>query len=159
MAGIDLHAIATTWPEMVDQLVDALAKLRREGYVGVVFGDIHLVDVRAWYERHVTAAGLKHIEPLWGESPADLVREFVGSGGRAVITCVDSSQLDRSWLGRIIDDHFVDEISSVAIDPSGENGEYHSFAFAGPMFREPVAWRPGDVRSDSRFSQLDVVED
>ncbi len=159
VAGIDLQAIATTWPEMVEHLVDALANLRMEGYVGVVFGDIHLADVRAWYERRVMAAGLKHVEPLWGESPADLVQEFVGSGGRAVITCVDSSQLDSSWVGRIIDDHFVDEILSVGVDPSGENGEYHSFAFASPMFREPVAWRPGDVRSDSRFSQLDVVED
>ena len=139
--------------------MDALTNLRREGYVGVVLGDIHLADARAWSERHVMAAGLKHIEPRWGESPADLVREFVGSGGRAVITCVDSSQLDSSWLGRIIDDHFVDEISSVGIDPSAENGDYNSFAFASPMFREPVAWRHGDVRSDSRFSQLDVVED
>ena len=78
---------------------------------------------------------------------------------RPTTILVDSTQLDSSWLGRIIDDHFVDEISSVEIDPSGQNGEYHSFAFAGPMFREPVAWRPGDVRSDLRFSQLDVVED
>ena len=158
-ADIDLHAISTTWPEMADRLTAELAALRLEGFAGVVFGDIHLADVRAWYETRVRASGLEHIEPLWGEDPAKLVREFVESGGRAVITCVDLNRLDSSWLGRIIDERFLDEIGTTGVDPSGENGEFHSFAFQGPAFSHPVGWRPGEMRSEPGFGQLDLLPD
>jgi uncharacterized protein (TIGR00290 family) len=156
-AGIELRAIGTNWPEMAARFSYELAVLCREGFVGVVFGDIHLAEVRAWYENRVRAAGLEHIEPIWGEPPAALVSEFVEAGGRAVITCVDLSRLDASWLGRIIDEGFLDAIGSTGADPCGENGEYHSFAFEGPVFARRVNWRPGDRRSEAGFSQLDVL--
>jgi uncharacterized protein (TIGR00290 family) len=156
-AEIDLHAIATTWPEMEARLTAELTSLRSEGFAGVVFGDIHLADVRDWYETRVKAAGLEHLEPLWGEDPASLVREFVETGGRAVITCVDLSRLDSSWLGRIIDEHFLHEIGATHADPSGENGEFHSFAFQGPAFSHLVSWRSGESRSERGFGQLDVL--
>ncbi len=100
--GIQLVAIGTTWAEMEARLVEELAAIRSEGFAGVVFGDIHLADVRAWYEQRVTAAGLEHVESIWGEAPAKLLGEFVHTGGRAVVTCVDLTRLDGSWLGRII---------------------------------------------------------
>ena len=156
-AGIELQAIGTSWPDMEARLADELAKLRSESFRGVVLGDIHLADVRAWYEDRVTAAGLEHIEPIWGEPPAELVREFVDTGGRAVVTCVDLTRLHPSWLGRTIDERFVDEIAATGVDPCGENGEYHSFSFEGPMFAHAVAWRPGELRCEARFRQLDVV--
>lgn len=84
--------------------------------------------------------------------------EFVATGGRAVVTCVDLTRLQPEWLGRIIDKRFVEEIRSTGIDPCGENGEYHSFAFEGPAFRRPVEWHRGEVRTDTRFSQLDVLQ-
>jgi uncharacterized protein (TIGR00290 family) len=155
--GIELQTIATSWPEMEARLAEELAALRAEGFAGVVLGDIHLADVRAWYEERVNAAGLRHVEPLWAEEPARLVREFVETGGRAVITCVDLARLDSSWLGRLIDDRFVNEIGATGIDPCGENGEYHSFAFQGPAFAQPVGWRPGQMRSEAGFSQLDLL--
>jgi uncharacterized protein (TIGR00290 family) len=156
-AGIELRAVGTSWPAMEGRLCEELATLREEGFKGVVLGDIHLTEVRAWYEERIRAVGLEHEEPLWGESPAQLVREFVDAGGRAVITCVDTSRLDASWLGRNIDEAFLDEIGSTGADPCGENGEYHSFAFRGPVFAREVDWRPGERRSESGFSQLDVV--
>ena len=156
-AGLELHAIGTSWPAMEGRLADELAQLRSEGFAGVVLGDIHLADVRAWYEDRVTAAGLEHVEPIWGEPPANLVREFVESGGRAVVTCVDLTRLDPSWLGRTVDERFVEEIAASGVDPCGENGEYHSFAFQGPVFAHAVGWQPGQVRSEARFSQLDVL--
>ena len=155
--GVELRAIGTAWAEMEGRLQTELARLREEGFAGVIVGDIHLADVRAWYEERVTAAGLEHLEPIWGESPTALVREFVETGGRAVITCVDLSRLDPAWLGRIVDERFPDEIGATGIDPCGENGEYHSFAFQGPMFDHPVGWRLGETRADSRFSQLDIL--
>ena len=155
--GIGLRAIPTTWAEMEAKLRHELASLREEGFTGVVFGDIHLADVRAWYEDRVSAAGLEHVEPIWGEPPELLLGEFVASGGRAVITCVDLAKLDEKWLGRIIDERFAREIGATGADRCGENGEYHSFAFAGPVFKQPLAWIAGDRRLDSGFAQLDVT--
>ena len=155
--GVPLVQRGTTWPRFEPVFLETLDTLAREGIEGVVFGDIHLADVRAWYEDRVRAAGLRHIEPLWGEAPGDLLAEFVASGGRAVITCCESEKLDESWLGRIIDERFVRDIAGVPIDPCGENGEYHSFTFAGPLFRRPVRHVLGERRSDGRFAQLDLL--
>ena len=155
--GIELRSIGTLWPEMEGRLAHELATLHSEGFEGVVLGDIHLADVRAWYEERVVAAGLRHVEPLWAGEPAQLIREFVQTGGRAVITCVDSARLDDSWLGRIVDNTFIEDIGATGADACGENGEYHSFAFQGPMFAQPVPWRPGEKRSESGFSQLDLL--
>lgn len=155
--GVPLVARGTTWAGFETGFRDTLGILSKEGIDGIIFGDIHLGDVRAWYEERVHTAGLRHIEPLWGEEPRDLLAEFVGSGGRAVITCCESEKLDESWLGRIIDEQFVRDIASVRIDPCGENGEYHSFAFAGPLFARPVPHALGERRSNGRFAQLDVL--
>jgi uncharacterized protein (TIGR00290 family) len=156
--GIGLRAIPTTWVEMEANLRRELASLREEGFTGVVLGDIHLADVRAWYEDRVTAAGLEHVEPIWGEPPKHLLDEFVASGGRAVITCVELAKLHEAWLGRIIDERFASEIGATGADPCGENGEYHSFAFAGPVFKKPLPWSAGERRLDSGFAQLDLTD-
>jgi len=155
--GIDLQAIPTSWPDMEVTLSGQLASLRAEGFDGVVFGDIHLADVRAWYETRVTSAGLQHVEPIWGELPQALLDEFVSSGGRAVLTCVELAKLNESWLGRVTDESFASQIGATGADPCGENGEYHSFAFEGPVFNRPVTWRAGERRLDAGFAQLDLT--
>lgn len=157
-AGVPLRQYAATWPGFEAAVRDALAALVADGFAGVVFGDIHLADVRAWYEERVRDAGLAHVEPLWGAPPLALLDEFVSSGGRAVVTCCEEGKLDGSWLGRIIDERFVREIAALPVDPAGENGEYHSFAFAGPLFRETVRWLPGEHRREGGFVQLDLLE-
>ena len=154
--GVRLVQRGTTWPEFEPVFGETLDTLAGEGIEGIVFGDIHLADVRAWYEVRVRAAGLAHVEPLWAEEPRHLLAEFVASGGRAVVTCVESAKLEESWLGRTIDERFVREIASVPIDPCGENGEYHSFAFAGPLFTRAVPHALGERRSNGRFAQLDI---
>jgi len=155
-AGASLVSVPTDWDTFDASLRAALEALVRDGCTGLVFGDIHLADVRAWYEERTHAAGLEHVEPLWGESPAALLAEFVAIGGRAVVTCVETAKLDASWLGRVIDEDFVSDVARTGIDPCGENGEYHSFAFAGPFFAHPLAWHGGERRHDGRFAQLDV---
>jgi uncharacterized protein (TIGR00290 family) len=155
--GVELQSIPTTWPEMDANLNQQLAALRDEGFAGVVFGDIHLADVREWYEKRVRAAGLEHVEPIWGEPPRALLRDLVASSGRAVLTCVELAKLDQSWLGRITDERFAAEIEKTGVDVCGENGEYHSFAFAGPVFEEPLSWAAGEVRLEAGFAQLDVT--
>lgn len=155
--GLELRLVAAPWPEMPRRLEVVLAELAGAGFEGVVLGDIHLADVRAWYEARVRAAGLEHVEPIWGEAPQALLDEFVLSGGRAVVTCVDCSRLAPDWLGRVVDPDFAQEIAASGADPCGENGEYHSFAFAGPAFRRPVRWVAGETHSDGRFLQLDLT--
>jgi len=156
--GIPLRAIATSWPEMEEALRGELSSLRDEGLAGVVLGDIHLADVRAWYEERVTAAGLQHVEPIWGEAPPSLLDEFISSGGRAVITCIELARLDESFLGRVIDETFATDIAATGVDACGENGEFHSFAYAGPVFESPVAWIAGERRQEAGFAQLDLVK-
>lgn len=154
--GVDLRQIGVPWDGYEAAFRAMLADLREEGFAGITFGDIHLADVRAWFEERVRAAGLAHLEPIWGEPPASLLDEFVASGSRAVITCVETPKLDESWLGRVIDETFARDIARLSIDPAGENGEYHSFVFAGPLFRTPLHYRAGSRRSDGRFVQLDL---
>jgi uncharacterized protein (TIGR00290 family) len=156
-AGVRLVSVPTDWETFDGSLRTTYAALVQQGCRGVVFGDIHLADVRAWYEERTRAAGLDHVEPLWGEPPAALLAEFVAIGGRAVLTCIETAKLDPSWLGRVIDERFVRDIATLAVDPCGENGEYHSFAYAGPFFGVDVPWRAGERRDDGRFAQLDLV--
>jgi uncharacterized protein (TIGR00290 family) len=127
-ARLPLVSVPTDWDTFDESLSRAFAALVAEGCRGVVFGDIHLADVRAWYEERTRAAGLEHVEPLWGGDPRALLAEFVRVGGRAVVTCVETARLDASWLGRVIDEEFVRDIAGLDVDPCGENGEYHSFA-------------------------------
>ena len=155
--GVPLVQRGTTWPGFEPAFRETLEALSAKGVEGIVFGDIHLADVRAWYEVRVRATGLAHIEPLWAEAPRALIAEFVASGGRAVVTCCESAKLEDNWLGRTIDERFVADIATVPIDPCGENGEYHSFVFAGPLFARAVPYALGERRSDGRFAQLDVV--
>lgn len=157
--GIELRQFGVAWEGYEDAFRAMLAELRAEGFRGVAFGDIHLADVRAWYEDRVRDSGLEHVEPIWGDPPAALVAEFVASGSRAVITCVELPKLGEEWLGRVIDERFAAEIGATGIDPAGENGEYHSFTFAGPLFSAPVGWRAGAVRRDGAFAQLDLELD
>jgi uncharacterized protein (TIGR00290 family) len=125
----------------------ALYELKERGFGGIVFGNIHLADIRAWYEQRATAQGFQHIEPLWGCSPSSLVREFVDRGHQARIVSVFLTCGRREWLGRDISQGFVAELEQTEnIDVCGERGEYHSFAFDGPMFRMPL-----EVRDVSQF--------
>ena len=155
-AGVPLVSVPTDWETFDTSLSETFVDLVRQGCRGIVFGDIHLADVRAWYEERTHAAGLEHVEPLWGEAPADLLAEFVAIGGRAVLTCVETAKLDASWLGRVIDEQFVRDISATGVDPCGENGEYHSYAYSGPFFASAVPWRLGERRYDARFAQVDL---
>jgi uncharacterized protein (TIGR00290 family) len=154
--GIALRAHATSWSGYETALRVILAGLAREGYTGLIFGDIHLGDVRAWYEERVVAAGLTHIEPIWGDPSESLVDELVTSGHRAVITCCEEGKLDRSWLGRVIDATFLRDVTRLPIDAAGENGEYHSFVFDGPAFAQPVRWTRGRETRDGRFLQVEL---
>lgn len=136
----------------------ALTALAASGHQGVVFGNIHLADVRRWFETRVRAAGLDHVEPLWQEPPAALLGEFVRSGAAAIITCVDPTSLPATWLGRTVDEALATDLARhPAVDPCGERGEYHTFVFGGPQFTTPVTWRPGRILEEEGFTMLETL--
>lgn len=157
--GLPSHFRPTTPETFESVFIETLAVLRNDGFTGVIFGNIHLADVRAWYEERVRAAGLAHIEPIWGEPPALLAREAVYRGYRALLTCIEDARANPTWLGQTLSDTLIAKFEAAGIDPCGERGEYHTLVTDGPLFRHPLAVRTGDVRGESGFSQLDVQLD
>jgi uncharacterized protein (TIGR00290 family) len=154
--GLPISLYPTT-PVTFEQVFhQALEDLRAEGVDGLIFGDIHLSDVRTWYELHVRAAGLEHVEPLWGEPPESLVREVIARGYAAVLTCVEEARTNPAWLGQPLCEELVAAFEARGIDPCGERGEYHTLVTDGPLFRAPLAVRFGSVRIENGFRQLDV---
>jgi uncharacterized protein (TIGR00290 family) len=137
--GLELIQQATSPADFETVFVNALDALVDAGATGIIFGNIHLVDVRGWYEERTTAAGLQHVEPLWGDAPESLVAEVLHRGYRTRITSVDLSRGSRDWPGRELDRDLAAEIAARPdTDPAGEHGEYHTFVFDGPLFRGPI---------------------
>ncbi|QOR75009.1 MAG: diphthine--ammonia ligase [Thermoflavifilum sp.] len=122
----------------------ALMELQQEGCTTAVFGDIFLEDLRRYREQQLQTIGMKASFPLWKEDTRDLLKRFVDSGFQAIVVCVNGHRLDRSFAGRIIDHRFIEDLPP-DVDPCGENGEFHSFVFDGPLFRFPVAFRKGEI--------------
>lgn len=131
--------------EFEEVFLDVLERLKERGVGGVVFGNVHLDGVRAWYEERTRAVGLEHVEPLWGEEPSELVRELIALGYRATVVSVDLERGDPTWLGRELTLSLVDEIEAAGVDPCGEHGEYHTFVWDGPDFHRPLPIRTGEV--------------
>lgn len=143
-----------------EALIRGLRRLAADEVRGVVFGNIHLEEIRDWYEERVTGEGLEHVEPLWRGDPARLAREFVHLGYRGRVISVHLDDGDPSWLGRDVDAGFLEELSSRPdTDPCGERGEFHSFVWDGPLFRRPVRVRDGETLDLEGHRLLDLVPD
>lgn len=158
--GLPLHvsrippACTNEWYEAVTS--STLLRLRGEGIQAIAFGDLFLADVRAYRERLVHGTGLRALFPLWGRPTAALAREFVLAGFRALLACVDPRQLDVSHCGDEFDDTLLDALPASA-DPCGENGEFHTFVYDGPMFAWPIAPQRGDVVHRDGFAFCDLL--
>ena len=135
----------------------ALAKYRAQGVTSVVFGDIFLEDLRRYREDKLAAVGMKGIFPLWMRDTKQLAKSLFSLGFKAITTCVDTKVLGKEFVGRIIDENFLAELPSF-VDPCGENGEFHSFVFDGPIFNGAVRFSVGEkVLRDERFYFCDLV--
>ncbi len=131
-------------PEYERLMADALGRFRDEGFGTSVYGDIFLEDLRAFREKGLEKAGMQAVFPLWKKDSRKLVEEFISLGFKAVVVCVNARYLNHSFAGRLLDRSFLDDLPA-GVDPCGENGEFHTFVFDGPIFREPVQFRTGDV--------------
>lgn len=129
--------------EYTQKLLAHLLSLRERGVTAVVFGDIFLEDLRQWREQQMRQAGLKAVFPLWKKDTRGLIEQFVAAGFGSVLCCVNDAYLGPDFLGRNIDEGFLASLPP-GVDPCGENGEFHSFAFAGPIFRQPLKVTVGE---------------
>jgi diphthamide synthase (EF-2-diphthine--ammonia ligase) len=135
---------------------DLIARAGAEQVEAFAFGDLFLEDIRRYRERQLAGTGLEPVFPLWMKPTPELAREMVGAGLRALVTCVDPKRLDPSFAGRVFDASFLDDLPA-GVDPCGENGEFHSFAFRGPMFDRPVSLAVGERVERDGFVFADAV--
>jgi uncharacterized protein (TIGR00290 family) len=159
-AGLPLIAAPIPWPcsnadyEAAMKLVcdQALA----QGITAIAFGDLFLADVRAYRERQLKDTGLEPLFPIWGIPTDTLAQEMIGAGLRAKLVCVDPKQISSSFIGRDFDQTFLDDLPA-GVDPCGENGEFHSFVYAGPMFRQQIPIVTGEKVERDGFWFCDVL--
>jgi len=137
-------------------MLEALRAQRDAGVEVVAFGDLFLADVRAYRERLLSGTGLEPAFPVWGRPTAELARGFVRAGFRAVIVCVDPRQLDVSHCGAELDDALLDALP-MTVDACGENGEFHTFVYDGPMFARPIDVLRGEVVEKNGFVFCDLL--
>lgn len=134
----------------------ACSRALAEGLEGVAFGDLFLEDVRAYREKQLRETGLQPIFPIWGLPTAQLARDMIAAGLRARLTCVDPKALDRSFAGREFDERLLVDLPT-GVDPCGERGEFHSFAYAGPMFSRALDVAVGEIVTRDGFVFSDVT--
>src|SRR5262249_19570994 len=158
-AELPLIALPLPWPcsnaDYELAMKRACDQALSQGVSAIAFGDLFLADVRAYRERQMAGTGLEPLFPLWQMPTNRLAREMVESGLRARLVCVDPKQLDPRFVGRDFDSQFLNDLPP-GIDPCGENGEFHTFAFTGPMFRRQLTIVNGEKVERDGFCYADV---
>jgi uncharacterized protein (TIGR00290 family) len=134
----------------------ALTQYRADGIQSVVFGDLFLEEVRAYRERLLVKHGMRGEYPLWGRNTRGVIDTFIALGFKTIVVCVDPRQLDPSFCGRVIDAEFLADLPA-QVDPCGENGEFHTFVFDGPNFKQPILLTRGEVVCRDSFWFCDLI--
>ena len=158
--GIPLYKVLiskdSTNQEYGEKMRDCLLKLKAEGVTKIAHGDIFLQDVKDYRERMLRSLNMEGLFPLWEMNTKELVSNFINLGFKAVTVCIDPRFLDASFCGRILDKDFLDALPS-NVDTCGENGEFHTFVYDGPIFSYPIKWAKGDVVKRDSFYFCDLV--
>lgn len=161
--GLPLIECALDWPSSNADYEAAMAaalqraQARWPGLRHCAFGDLFLANVRAYREAQLARAGWSGVFPLWGSDTHELARTFIAEGHRAVLACVDTTQLDAGFSGREFDATLLDALPA-SVDPCGERGEFHTLSYAGPLFASPLRLQRGEsVLRDARFQYTDFA--
>lgn len=123
---------------------ETLEKLKSKGITHSVFGDIFLEDLRKYREDKLATMGFEGVFPIWKIPTQELIHEFIDLGFKTIVVCVNERYLDKSFVGRVIDQEFIDDLPE-NVDACGENGEFHTFSFDGPIFKNPVDFEIGEI--------------
>ncbi len=158
-AGLPLHTVPLPWPCSNEDYESAMrmacASVLASGLNSIAFGDLFLEDVRRYREEKLQGTGLTPVFPVWGLDTRGLARQMIAAGLRARIVCVDPRRLPSNFAGRDFDEDFLRDLPP-GVDPCGENGEFHSFVYAGPFFRKPIPIESGEVVERDGFVFADV---
>ena len=160
--GLPCHKVRIPTPCSNDvyerELALALNELHRQGADAVIFGDLFLEDVRSYREKQLAEIGMRAVFPLWKRDTHLLAKQMISAGIVATITCADPRALDVSFAGRRFDHRLLEELPA-EVDPCGENGEFHTVVTGGPMFRQNIATRVGDIveRDGFVFADVDIA--
>ena len=158
--GLPLHEVRIP-PQCVnstyEQRMEKALRLHYDaGVRTVAFGDIFLEDLRAYRERNLARIGMTALFPIWKRDTRELIRSFRAAKFRALAACIDPKKLHRSFAGRELDDSFFADLPP-NVDPCGENGEFHTFVFDGPIFRKPIQVRVGEIVERDSFIYADLM--
>ena len=159
-AGLPLHIIYIPYPCSNEQYAQVMSEFveqaKSDGVTHFAFGDLFLEDVRRYREEHLQGTGITPVFPLWGANTVELSQTMVAVGLKSVLTCVNPKQLPKAFAGRTFDAALLRDLPQ-DVDPCGENGEFHSFAFAGPMFAQPIPFTIGETVERDGFVFTDLV--
>jgi uncharacterized protein (TIGR00290 family) len=158
--GLPLHEVRIP-PQCVNpiyeaRMEEALRIYYAEGVRTVAFGDIFLQDLRVYREKNLARIGMTALFPIWKRDTRELIRSFHAANFRAIAACIDPKALDRSFAGRELDDAFFRDLPA-GVDPCGENGEFHTFVFDGPIFHNPISIRTGKIVERDSFIYCDLL--
>jgi uncharacterized protein (TIGR00290 family) len=129
--------------EYEKQMEALLVKAKSEGIEHVIFGDIFLEDLRTYRETNLAKVNMKAVFPLWKINTTELIDDFIKQGFKTITCCVNDGYLNEAWVGKEIDTKFINELPD-NVDPCGENGEYHTFCYDGPLFEKPISFTVGE---------------
>lgn len=138
------------------KMTEALTPFKQQGVTKVAFGDLFLDDIRDLREENLEALGLEALFPLWHRDTKELSYAFIREKHKAIVTCVDEDSLDERYVGRLYDRSFLADLP-LSIDPCGENGEFHTFVFDGPLFRHPISYKIGPKYSEAKFRYCQIT--
>jgi uncharacterized protein (TIGR00290 family) len=139
-----------------ERMKRVLENHHQTGIEKVAFGDIFLEDLKQYREKNLALIGMKGLFPIWRRDSSELARAFITAGFKAVVVCVDPKHLAPSFAGMLIDEEFLRRLPP-GVDPCGENGEFHSFVFAGPVFKEEIRFTRGEVVEREGFWFCDLL--
>jgi uncharacterized protein (TIGR00290 family) len=159
-AGLPLWAVPLPWPCSNEQYEKCMRQMLdraiSEGVQTVAFGDLFLEDIRAYREAQMAKVDMTPLFPVWGINTTELAHEMIAAGLKARLTCVDPRKLDAGFAGREFDEQLLRDLPQ-GTDPCGENGEFHSFVYAGPMFRHAIPIETGEVIERDGFVFADLL--
>lgn len=159
-AGVPLWVVPLPWPCSNDQyetrMREVCARAVAQGVDAIAFGDLFLADIRAYRERQLQGTGLEPLFPVWQIPTGELAGEMIAAGLKAKVTCVDPNRLAADFAGREFDAAFLADLPP-QVDPCGENGEFHTFVYDGPMFQRPIPVQAGDVVERDGFVFADLL--
>lgn len=139
------------------RMQQTLEKYCQAGIAHAIFGDLFLEDVRTYREERLGRIGMQGIFPLWGRNTGEVAKQFIQLGFRAIVVCIDTEVLGHAYVGCEYDEGFLRDLPG-KVDPCGENGEFHTFVYDGPVFRKPIQVERGEkVMRENRFYYCDLI--